>query len=54
MQAAPTAILCWQSFSLMALVGPSLITITPPAGDAAPASYTRAGLLAMAGAGGAF
>jgi len=54
MQAAPTAILCWGSFSLMGLVGPSLVTITPPAGDASTNSYTRAGLLAMAGAGGAF
>jgi hypothetical protein len=35
-------------------VGPSLVTITPPAGDASAASYTRAGLLAMGGAGGAF
>jgi hypothetical protein len=54
MQAAPTAILCWGSFSLMGLLGPSLLTITPPAGDTSAASYTRAGLLAMAGAGGAF
>jgi hypothetical protein len=54
MQAAPTAILCWGSFSMMALFGPSLITMTPPAGDPSPASYTRAGVLAMAGAGGAF
>jgi hypothetical protein len=54
MQAAPTAILCFGSFSLMALLGPSLVTITPPAGDTSAGSSTRAGLLAMAGGGGAF
>jgi len=54
MQAAPTAILCWGSFSLMALVGPSLVKMMPPVGDASTDSYTRAGLLAMLGAGGAF
>jgi len=54
MQAAPTAILCFGSFSLMALMGPSVVTITPAAGDTAPDSFTRAGLLAMAGGGGAF
>jgi hypothetical protein len=54
MQAAPTAILCWGSFSLMALLGPSLVQLTPPAGSASPGTYTRAGLLAMGGAGGAF
>lgn len=53
LQAAPTAILCWGSFSVMALLGPSLVQMTP-AGQPASGSYTRAGLLAMGGAGGAF
>jgi hypothetical protein len=54
MQAAPTAILCWGSFSLMALLGPSLVQMTAPNSAANAGSYTRAGLLAMGGAGGAF
>ena len=54
MQAAPTAIVCLGQFSLMALVGPSLIRETPPGGEVAGGIRTRGGLLAMAGAGGAF
>ena len=54
MQAAPTAIFCLGQFSLMALLGPSLVKETPALGEASPGSRTRSGLLAMAGAGGAF
>ncbi|HET7540746.1 MAG TPA: hypothetical protein VFK05_12765 [Polyangiaceae bacterium] len=53
MQAAPSAIFCLGPLSLMALVGPSVVKTTPAAGVAEPGG-TRAGLLAMAGAGGAF
>ena len=52
-QAAPTAIFCLGPLSLMALLGPSVVRMTPAA-DEGTASVTRAGLLAMAGAGGAF
>ncbi len=54
MQAAPTAIFCLGQFSLMALVGPSVVKETPAAGEASLGNRTRSGLLAMAGAGGAF
>jgi hypothetical protein len=54
LQAAPTAIFCLGHFSLMALVGPSIVRETPAAGEAFPDKRTHSGLLAMAGAGGAF
>jgi len=54
MQAAPTAILCLGQFSLMALIGPSLVKETPGLSEAAAGNHTHSGLLAMAGAGGAF
>lgn len=53
MQAAPTAIFCLGQLSLMALIGPSVVRTTPPAGEPLGGG-THAGLLAMAGAGGAF
>jgi hypothetical protein len=54
MQAAPTAIFCLHQFSLMALVGPSLVRESEALGVPPGASRTHGGLLAMAGAGGAF
>jgi hypothetical protein len=54
MQAAPTAVFCLGQFSLMALVGPSVVTETPAAGEVSSGNRTHGGLLAMAGAGGAF
>ena len=54
LQAAPTAIFCLGPISLMALLGPSLLRETPAAIDLNRESRIRAGLLAMAGAGGAF
>jgi hypothetical protein len=53
-QAAPTAIFCLGQFSLMALVGPSIVREMPAAGEVSPDTRTHGGLLAMAGAGGAF
>jgi hypothetical protein len=38
----------------MALLGPSVVRETPAADEASPGSRTHSGLLAMAGAGGAF
>ena len=54
MQAAPTAIFCVGQLSLMALAGPSFVRETPAAGVSARDGRTHGGLLAMAGAGGAF
>ena len=54
MQAAPTAIFCLGQFSLMALLGPSLVKETAAAGEVPSLNRTHSGLLAMAGAGGAF
>jgi hypothetical protein len=54
LQAAPTAIFCLGQFSLMALVGPSIVRETPAAGEPALDKRTHGGLLAMAGAGGVF
>ena len=54
LQAAPTAIVCLGQFSLMALFGPSFLKETAPGVDQSPGSRTQGGLLAMAGAGGAF
>jgi|SRR6478736_1491249 len=52
-QAAPTAIFCLGQLSLMALLGPSIVRTTPPTSEpTGPTTHT--GLLAMAGAGGAF
>jgi len=53
LQAAPTAIVCLGQFSLMALFGPSFIRETAP-GEVPGGRHTHSGLLAMAGAGGAF
>jgi len=53
LQAAPTAIFCLGQLSLMALLGPSVVRTTPAAGETMGGG-TRSGLLAMAGAGGAF
>ena len=53
LQAAPTAIVCLGQFSLMALLGPSFIRETGP-GEVPGGRHTHSGLLAMAGAGGAF
>jgi len=53
-QAAPTAIICLGQFSVMALVGPSLVKETPALGEPASGNHLKSGLLAMAGAGGAF
>ena len=53
-QAAPTAIFCLGQWSLMALMGPSLVRETPALSEPAAGNHTHSGLLAMAGAGGAF
>jgi hypothetical protein len=54
MQAAPTAIISLGQFSVMALLGPSLVKETPALGEPTSGNHLHSGLLAMAGAGGAF
>ena len=54
LQAAPTAILCLGQFSLTALLGPSFLRETLPAGEANRENSLHSGLLAMAGAGSVF
>lgn len=54
LQAAPTAIFYIGQLSLMALVGPSFVRETPATGEGAADPRLHGGLLAMAGAGGAF
>lgn len=54
LQAAPTAIVCLGPFSVMGLLGPSMLEETPAQGELSHTTRLHVGLLAMAGAGGTF